>query len=142
MTRSPNRATDFLIATARKVEATHGWTADHLADSDCADLHDAELNALDEAVADLRRARQEFTHYSDGRRIEACIEIEPGRGHYFHYVFAAPVEHRGERLLCEGARPADPAEGDRGRYQIFVDDEACTLRVTLTDPGPRLEVVR
>lgn len=142
MTRSPNRATDFLIAAVKEVEATHGWTADNLADSGCADLHDAELDALDEAVADLRRARQEFTHYSDGRRIEASVEIEPGRGHYFHYVFAAPVEHRGERLLCESNRPADPDEGDRGRYRVWVDDSAATIRVELIEPGRHLGVVR
>ncbi|MGV6990875.1 hypothetical protein ACUY3U_05340 [Gordonia amicalis] len=140
MTTSPNRATDFLIYTAKEVECVHGWVDAHLSDTGVNDEH-PDLDHLETAVADMRRALREFTHYSDGRTIEKQLEIEEGRGHFFHYTFPAVPEKRGERMLCEHQRSADPDEGDRGRYRIFVDDTHCTLRVELLPPGRRLTSV-
>ena len=148
MTTSPSLAVDFLIATAEEVRTVHGWADELLCDANVADddNHSTSLNALSEAVGDLGRALREFTHYSDGRPIQASVEIEPGRGHFFGYVFKPVPEHQGERMLFETHRPADPEEGDRGTYKIWVDDRAATIRVELRGPqdhpGRHLGVVR
>ncbi|MGV9795554.1 hypothetical protein [Gordonia sp. NPDC003422] len=142
MTRSPNIETDMLLDAAAETELLHGHTADLLADHGCADTHDEPLDALSEAVDNLRRAARNFTHYSDGRVIRVCIEIDPDRrGHTFAYTYPAIVEQRGERLLCTGDRPRDPDESDRGRYEVWVDDGAATIRVRLTGPGRHLSSV-
>ncbi|MDS1115297.1 hypothetical protein RD149_16180 [Gordonia westfalica] len=140
MTTSPNRSIDFLIYTAKEVECVHGWVDDHLGSAGIAD-EQPDLDYLAEAVADMRRALREFTQYSDGRTIETSVEIEEGRGHFFHYTFKAVPEQRGERMLCEASRSSDPDEGDRGRYRVFADDARCTLRVELIEPGRPLRVV-
>lgn len=144
MTRSPNVATDMLIDAAIEAEMLYEWADQTLCDHGVGDQHRDPLDALADAMENLRRAFREFTHYSDGRVIRTCIDIDPDRtGYTFGYTFPAIVEHRGERLLCEAARPTDPDEPDRGQYRIYVDDAACTIRVELTDPGRRqLRVVR
>jgi hypothetical protein len=132
--KSPNIAVDMLISAALAAEQIHGWADQCLSDAGCGDEHEP-LDALAEAMADVRRATREFTHYSDGRHILTTTEIEPDRpGHNFTYTFPAIIEHRGERLLAEGPRPADPEEGNRGQYRVFVDDAACTVRIELTPP--------
>ncbi|MGC5245399.1 hypothetical protein ACPXB3_00465 [Gordonia sp. DT219] len=133
--RSPNLPTDMLIAAAKEVETVHMWTADRFADHGVADAYQAETDALGDVVGELRRALHEFTEYSDGRPIEACVGIE--RGRTFGYVFKAVPEHRGERMLYEAPRPADPDEGDRGTYRVHVDDRAATVRVELLPPRRR-----
>ena len=148
MTTSPNLAVDFLIAAAQEVHALHEWSDELLGDAGVFD--DPKLapgqDALAEAIGDLGHALREFTNFSDGRPIQASVEIEPERGHFFSYIFKPIPEHRGERMLFETHRPADPDEGDRGTYRVFVDDRAATIRVELLDPktgpGRHLGVVR
>lgn len=140
MTTSPNRAADMLIEAAAKTHDIVEWGIDSLAGSDIYCDDHIELDAIHDRLEPLKFALREFQFYSDGRPILGRAQIDTG------FVFgcvwpAIPPYERGEKVVSHGRLPVDPGEPDRGGYRVHADDAACTLRVELLGPEPKLKVM-
>ncbi|CAM3224952.1 hypothetical protein [Tsukamurella hominis] len=125
--------TDAIKYLAARLAERTDWAIDSIGGSGCDHDHDDELNALMDAVAEVRTFAAEFAgdphHYSDGRLVKSSAQIDDG---LYTSVVWHPIVERDEARSWRGALLSGaPGVPSPGLYEVETDPttQMITVRV-------------
>ena len=123
--------TDAIKFIAARLAERTDWAIDSIGGSGCDHDHDDELNALMDAVAEVRTFAAEFAgdphHYSDGRLVRSHTMITDNLG---TSVVWHPLVDRDQPRSWRAALPADEQDAPSpGLYEVETDPTTQTITV-------------